>query len=118
MKEINVLKSEIEHFRSSIVLSENEMLKNEIEDLKSKISCNTKHIEILYEKITKISEKSCEAPIVCELCNYQASSFTVLKAHTTRKHKCGQKVSEQLRDASLYRSLEVPPSSYTINEYY
>ena len=116
-KEITVLKSEIEHLQSSIVQSENQVLRDEIEELKSTISCNAKHIKVLYEKITEISQKICEASNVCELCEYQASSSTVLKAHITRKHKYDQKGSEQLGDTSFDISLEVSHLLCTINEY-
>ena len=64
-----------------------------------------------------MSEKSCEASIVCKYCDYQASSSTVLKAHIARKHKYDQKVLEELRDASLDILLENALSSCTLNEY-
>ena len=95
--EIDVIKSKIEHLKSNIVQSEIKLLKDEIEKIKSTVSSNAKHIEVLCEKITEMSEKSCESSIVCEYCDYQASSSTVLKAHITRKHKYNQKVLEQLR---------------------
>ena len=97
--------------KSNVVQSENEWLKDEIEKLKNIISYNAKHIDVLYEKITKITEKSCEGSTLCELCDHQAISSTVLKAHKTRKHKYKQKVIEPLRDAPLDISLEVSSSS-------
>ena len=93
------------------------MLNDEIEKLKSTISSNADCIDVLYEKKTSIAEKSYEDSTVCELCDYQASFSTVLKAHKTRKHIYEQKVLEQLRDAPLDISLKFASAPCTLNEY-
>ena len=69
----------------------------------------------MYEKITKITDTSFEGSTVCELCDYQSSSSTVLKAHKIQKHKYEQKVLEQLTNEPLDISLEVTSSSCTLN---
>ena len=55
-----------------------------IEDLKEIVSSNTKHIEALYEKVINPLFDSCTT---CNICNYEASSYTVLESHMTIKHK-------------------------------
>lgn len=105
-RKIHELKLEIELLKTTILQSENELLKNVIEDLKETISSNTRHIEALSEKINQTSN-------TCEICNYEASSVTVLKSHMTRKHKHQQGMEEQLREYSSDTSQQFSPvSSY------
>ena len=93
--EIKQLNIETDLLKAKLLENENKLLKKEVEELKIIVLENKNKLEDM---------NTCNNAIKCDICEYEASSATVLRSHKTRKHK-----PETLRESNVDVSLLVTP---------
>ena len=91
-------------------LEEANILRDSVKALQLTIEKISQKVMLLEEELVKIKDNTHENKIKCELCDYEASSKSVLKRHTTMKHKEEQNI-EVLRNESCDQSLNISHSS-------